>query len=63
MSLIPSPVWTYPDVVFTTGSCLSGCDGLTDKQSFHVTYPNFILEQKLPIHSLEMLALLIAIRL
>ena len=63
VSFIPSFVWDEPDVSFSTDSCLTGCGGICGFEFFHAVYPDLILNQGLPIHKLEMLAVLIAVRI
>ena len=64
VSLIPqSMAWSNPDYVFASDSCLTGCGGHTSSDYFHSTFPDSILEQELPIHCLEMLAVLLSLRL
>ena len=63
VAFIPSPVWTEPDVTIATDSCLEGCGGICDYQYFHSEFPTSILLQKLPIHKLEFLAVLIGARI
>ena len=63
VSFIPSAIWTEPDVNFATDSCLVGCGGIYAAQYFHSSFPEEIVEQQLPIHCLEMLTVLIAVRL
>ena len=63
VAFIPSPIWMEPDVSMATDSCLSGCGGICDNQYFHSKFPDFILHQKLPIHKLEFLAVLIGARI
>ena len=63
VTYFPATVWSEPDVVFSTDSCLSGCGGFYDREYFHSSYPDSIINQGLPIHCLEMLAVLIAVRL
>ena len=62
VSFIPSPIWSEPDFFFSTDSCLFGCGGICNDEYFHSSYPGFIIEQNLPIHQLELLAVLVAIR-
>ena len=63
VSYIPSFVWAEPDVTFATDSCMVGCGGISAGQYFHTSFPDEIAEQDLPIHRLEMLAVLVAVRL
>ena len=62
VSYIPPAVWDEPDVTFSTDSCLTGCGGICGREYFHYSYPQEIQKQELPIHALEMLAVLIAVR-
>ena len=63
VSFIPSPIWSEPDVYLSTDSCLRGCGGIVHNEYFHSSYPEFILKQDLPIHQLELLAVLVGVRL
>ena len=63
VSFIPPLLWTEPDLTLSTDSCLTGCGGVSANEYFHVLFPKFILDQKLPIHALEMLAVLIGVRI
>ena len=63
VSIISSLVWTAPDAVFSTETCLSGCGGLTQYQYFHVQFPADVLARFSEIHLLEALAILEALRL
>ena len=62
VSYIPPEIWSEPDVSFSTDSSLKGCGGICEYEYFHATYPNGLLSQNLPIHCLEMLAVLVAVR-
>ena len=63
VAFIPSPVWSEPDVTIATDSCPEGCGGICDTQFFHTEFPDSILHQKLPIHKLEFLAVLVGARI
>ena len=63
VSFIPSAIWNEPDVTFATDSCLVGCGGICEGEYFHIGYPKKIRDQQLPIHSLEMLAVLLGVRI
>ena len=63
VSFIPALTWMEPDATFATDSCLKGCGGLYFKEYFHVPFPHHIMDQQLPIHKLEMLAVLLAVRI
>ena len=63
VAFIPSPIWSEPDVSVATDSCLDGCGGLCDFQYFHTIFPKFVLDQKLKIHQLEFLAVLLGARI
>ena len=62
VSFIPPLVWHEPDVTFSTDSCLKGCGGICNREYFHMSYPEHLLSRDLPIHALEMPAVLVAIR-
>ena len=62
VAFIPSPIWMEPDVSMAADSCLQGCGGFSDDQYFHSQFPSWILEQGLPIHKLEFLAVLVGAR-
>ena len=55
--------WGEPDVTFATDSSLKGCGGICLKEYFHVSFPKAIRDQGLPIHKLEMLAVLLGVRI
>lgn len=65
ISLIPQLQWSQPDAIFSTDSCLSGCGGILNihQRYFHSIFPNFILDMKLDINSLELLAMVVALKL
>ena len=42
VSVIPSFIWSTPDRVFATDTCLSGCGGLTDNSFFLCELPSDI---------------------
>ena len=63
VSFIPSPVWFEPDVTFSTDSCLTGCGGVCGREYFHVSFPDNIKDLDLPIHKLELLAVLLGVRI
>ena len=62
VSYIPPLIWNEPDVAFSTDSCLTGCGGICGREYFHKSYPLHIIEKGLPIHALEMLAVLVGVR-
>ena len=63
VSYIPPLGWEEPDVAFSTDSCLKGCGGVCDNEYFHASFPQFIQDQDLGIHALEMLAVLVGVRI
>ncbi len=63
VSFIPPIVWSKPDFFFSTDSYLTGCGGICENEYFHARYPDFIMEQNLRIHQLELLAVLVGVRL
>ena len=62
VSFIPAAIWTEPDITFATDSCLVGCGGICEGEFFHSSFPPSVEKQKLPIHCLEMLTVLIGVR-
>ena len=62
VSFIPPLVWAELDVILSTDSCLVGCGGICGTEYFHVSFPAAISDLQLPIHSLEMLAVLLGVR-
>ena len=63
-SFIPRTfLWSSPDQVLASDSCLTGCGGHTPSGYFHCPFPSSILEQNLPIHCLELLAVLLSLKL
>jgi hypothetical protein len=63
VSFIPPIGWAEPDITFSTDSCLTGCGGICGLEYFHVEFPQSIRIQKLAIHKLEMLAVLVGVRI
>ena len=41
---------------------MTGCEGVCEGEYFHSAFPNEIIKLDLPIHALEMLAVLLAVR-
>ena len=62
-SFILDANWSEPDVTFATDSCLTGCGGMCGVQYFHTSFPDKIQQKQLPIHELEMLAVLVGVRI
>ena len=52
VSLIPTQLWSAPDGVFSTDSCLTGCGGMSSDQYFHVIFPQDVLLRFPAIHHL-----------
>ena len=63
ISIIPESDWSAPDSVISTDACLTGCGGVMGMEFFKAEFPAFIAKQKRPIHDLELLSVLVAIRL
>ena len=61
VSLIPTQLWSAPDSVFSTDSCLTGCGGMSADQYFHVVFPQDVLLCFPAIHHLEALAIVVAL--
>lgn len=54
-----------PDGTFASDACLVGCGAFqqSDKTYFHRPFPKFLVDQKRPIHQLEMITLVVAVKL
>ena len=63
VSFIPTQLWSVPNSIFSTDACLTGCDGMSFEQYFHVEFPPEVLLRFTAIHLLETLAIVIALRL
>ena len=63
VSLIPTQLWSAPDSIFSTDTCLTGCGGMSSEHYFHVEFPPQVLLRFTAIHLLEALAIVIALRL
>jgi hypothetical protein len=65
ISIIPDTLWSEPDVVLATDSCLDGLGGIDmkHKRLFHTRVPVYIQQQFSHISALEMYAIYIALRL
>ena len=65
VSIIPQEMWSEPDKVISTDSCLSGCGGYSywTSEYFHTGFPEFILKQGLDINCLELLTVVVALKL
>ena len=55
--------WTAPDEIFSSDSCLDGFGAVSSNQFFHSRFPSFITQNQLHINSLELLAVVIAVKL
>ena len=62
MSCMPDNVWSRPDEIFSSDSCLSGCGACLSMHFFHFELPDFIVQQGCYINQLELYAILIAVR-
>ena len=54
-------MWSVPDFSFSTDSSLKGCGGIAEGQYYHSVFPPSMRD--LPIHALEMMAVLIGVRI
>ena len=62
VSCIPSNIWSKPDEIFSTDSCLSGCGACSSSHFFHFKLPKFIIDEGRYINEFELYAILIATR-
>ena len=63
VSLIPWEEWSVPDSVMSSDACLVVCGAWVEGQYFHAQFPDFILAHCPSINSLELLAIVVAIKL
>ena len=63
VSIMPETFWSSPDSQFSTDACLLGCRGIHGNFCFHTKFPQFILDKKLDINQLEMLAVVVGLKL
>ena len=55
--------WGDPDSLVASDSCLTGCGSFLEGKYFHTVFPDFILDQKLHINCLELLAIMVTVKL
>ena len=65
VSVIASDLWSFPDSVFASDACLTGCGAYVPNSfdCFHMVFPQFILELQLHINELEFLAIIVSCKL
>ena len=63
VSLLEYGEWWAADSIFNSDACLSGCGGIFGKFFFHCRFPDFILDMKLHISALELLAVVVCLKL
>ena len=62
VSLIPSQVWSSPDMEISTDSCLTGCGAVSKNHFMHFEIPENIKSEGRYINQFELYAVLIAVR-
>ena len=62
ISCIPDNIWSPPDEIFSSDSCLSGCGACSSTNYFHFELPDSIIQQGQYINQFELYANLIAVR-
>ena len=62
VSAIPGTVWSKPDFVFSSDSCLTGCGAMSETHYFHFELPKHIIDAGRYVNQFETNAVLIAIR-
>ena len=62
VSIIPDHSWSNPDAVLATDACLTGCGGVCGATFFRSEFPESVQALKLPIHDLEILAIVVGVR-
>lgn len=55
--------WGDPDSLVASDSCLTGCGSFSEGKYVHTVFPDFILDQKLHINCLELLAIMVTVKL
>jgi hypothetical protein len=63
VSVIPEIIWSAPDAVLSTDSCLTGFGGWCGKEFFAGKFPASILSDKHNINTLELLTVMVALKL
>jgi hypothetical protein len=63
VTIIPDIIWSSPDSVFSTDSCLTGFGGWCDRQYFSGEYPPHILSADHNINTLELLTVMLALKI
>ena len=62
VSHIPNDIWSRPDEIFSSDSCLTGCGACSSTNYFHFQLPDSIIKQGHYINQFELYAILIAVR-
>ena len=62
ISCIPNEIWSRPNEVFSSDSCLTGCGACSLTHFFHFKLPSDIIKQGRYINQFELYAILIAVR-
>lgn len=62
VSMMPTQRWCYPDEVFASDACLTGCGAWFCErlEYFHLIFPDRIMQQALSINALELLTVVVA---
>ena len=62
VSMMPWEDWSGPDEVFSSDACLQACGAwsCTRTEFFHITFPDYILQQQLSINALELVTVVVA---
>ena len=60
ISCIPDNIWSRPDEIFSSDSCLSGCGACSSTNYFHFELPDSIIQQGWYINQFELYVILIA---
>ena len=62
ISCIPDNIWSRPNEIFSSDSCLSGCRACSSTNYFHFELPDSIIRQGQFINQFELYVILIAVR-
>ena len=63
VAMMDQQEWGDPDGLVASDSCLTGCGSFSEGKYFHTVFPDFILDQKLHINCLELLAIMVTVKL
>lgn len=63
ISVMYDDKWSRPDGIFQSDACLQGCGGYCEGKFFHIEFPDYVLDKKYSIASLEFLSIILCLKL